>query len=237
MKKIQLLLTVFIICPAISNAGLFGPSNFYECYFKELSEAKTKTSAIVGVNKCKVDFPNASDRKIDKSSFLGPNTTNECISKYAKKTSDESIAKLIIQTCIDLYKDDEALALPDNGYVIDHINKEMVAPLKFITKNDGNNYWIKVFDWTSNAVVKEIFIRSGHSYETSVPLGTYGIKYAAGKTWYGPEKLFGKGTIYSKAEQSFSFSIQNNQYSGYTIELILQNNGNLRTKAISEKDW
>lgn len=237
MKTTKLLLAVIIFNPVISNAGLFGPSNYHECYFKELSEAKTKSAAILGVKKCGVDFPKESDRKIDKSSFLGPNTINECVSKYAKKTSNEDIARAIIKACVDLYKDDEELTLPYNGYVVDHTNQEMVAPLKFVTKNDGNNYWIKVFDWTSNAVVKEIFIRSGHSYETSVPLGTYGIKYAAGKTWYGPKKLFGKGTIYSKAEQSFSFSIQNNQYSGYTIELILQNSGNLKTRAISEKDW
>mgnify|MGYP001766199321 CR=1 FL=1 len=236
MKPIQLLL-IIIFNPVISNAGLFGPSNLWECILKELSEAKTQTAAVIGFKRCEIDFPNKSDRKIDKSSFFSPNTVNECISKYARKTSDEDIARLIIKTCIDLYKDEEELALPDNGYVVDHVNQEMVAPLKFVTKNDGNHYWIKIFDWTSNVVVKEIFIRSGYSYETSVPLGTYGIKYAAGKKWYGRQKLFGKDTVYSKAEQSFSFSMQNNQYSGYTIELIFQRGGNLRTRGISENEW
>ena len=77
------------------------------------------------------------------------------------------------------------------------------------------------------------FIFGGQSFETEVPLGTYRVKYATGETWYGENYLFGSTTRYSEAEKIFEFTVQGNQISGYTVELIRQRGGNLQTKAIS----
>ena len=64
-----------------------------------------------------------------------------------------------------------------------------------------------------------------------------GNKYATGKTWYGTEHLFGPETIYSEADKTFIFARKENGYSGYTIELILQQFGNLRTQKIQKSEW
>jgi hypothetical protein len=70
-----------------------------------------------------------------------------------------------------------------------------------------------------------------------VPLGTYELRYASGKRWYGTQCLFGRQTVYSKAEKLFSFHVEDNRVVGYTIELILQAGGNLQTSQISREEF
>ena len=70
----------------------------------------------------------------------------------------------------------------------------------------------------SELVFFAFFIRGGDTFDTEVPLGTYSIKYAAGRTWYGPQCLFGVETIFKKADYTFEFQQQGNEISGYRIE-------------------
>jgi hypothetical protein len=51
------------------------------------------------------------------------------------------------------------------------------------------------------------------------------------------EYLFGTETTYSKADSTFDFTFDGYQYSGYTVELIMQRNGNLRTSGIQPSQW
>ena len=95
----------------------------------------------------------------------------------------------------------------------------------------------KLTDWETGAPVQTIFIRAGQTAETTVPLGSYRLRYAAGETWLGEEKLFGDATIYSQADKRFDFERQGNQVSGYTVELILQTDGNLSTRRIPKSPW
>ena len=81
------------------------------------------------------------------------------------------------------------------------------------------------------------FIYGGQNFETKVPLGVYRLKYASGKIWYGEKYLFGPDTAYSKAEQDFEFYRQGDQIAGYTVELILQRNGNLHTTRIPASEF
>ena len=82
-----------------------------------------------------------------------------------------------------------------------------------------------------------MFIRGGERLETLLPLGSYELRYAAGKTWYGTEHLFGPDTAYSRADERLDFRESPTGYSGYTIELFLQIDGNLETKSIRPEDF
>lgn len=113
-----------------------------------------------------------------------------------------------------------------------------VAPLRIKTSsNGGYHYFVKIVNTASHQELGSYFIRSGEMLEIKVPVGTYEIKYASGKQWYGTGYLFGPKTAYSKADSIFSFNFDGYQYSGYTIELIMQQNGNLRTSGIQPNQW
>ncbi len=111
-----------------------------------------------------------------------------------------------------------------------------VAPLEIKTRT-GNNYYIKVVNVVDNQAILAAYIIGGHPFEVKVPLGAYEIRYAAGDTWYGTEHYFGPDTAYSKANELFEFTYDSYRYSGYTVELILQAYGNLRTSHIKAADF
>jgi hypothetical protein len=96
---------------------------------------------------------------------------------------------------------------------------------------------VKIVDWATDVPAMTVFVRSGQSVSTKVPLGSYKIKYAAGIQWYGETHLFGPDTSYSMADKRFDFQEIGNQVSGFTVELFLQPHGNLRTKQIKPKDF
>lgn len=49
--------------------------------------------------------------------------------------------------------------------------------------------------------------------------------------------LFGSSTKYHEAEQDFFFTAEGRQVSGYTIELIEQEGGNLDTRRIGANEF
>ncbi len=81
------------------------------------------------------------------------------------------------------------------------------------------------------------YVRGGQEFETKAPLGIYELRYASGETWYGTQHLFGPDTIYSKADSTFNFTATGTGYNGYTVELILQTSGNLRTSRMSPGEF
>ncbi len=114
---------------------------------------------------------------------------------------------------------------------------EAIAPLKITTRDSGNHYFVKVVDWYTRMKVCTVFIRSGQSVSLDVPLGSYKLMYATGEKWYGTKFLFGPQTAYSVADKKFDFEMRNGHVSGYTVELILQPNGNLKTNKIAAEDF
>ncbi len=113
-----------------------------------------------------------------------------------------------------------------------------VAPLNIKTSPAGGyHYFVKIVNAGTNQELGSYFIRSGGVLDIRVPVGTYEIKYATGKQWYGTAYLFGPETSYSKADSLFTFSFDGYQYNGYTVELIMQQTGNLRTSGIEPSQW
>ncbi len=125
---------------------------------------------------------------------------------------------------------------PKNGHIFSSSGKN-IAPLQIRVPNYGKNFFVKIVNPNTNKSVKEFYVRSGQTVETNVPLGTFYLKYAAGKIWIGKFNLFGADTVYSKANKEFSFDQIGDQVNGYTVELILQAGGNLKTSKIDSENF
>lgn len=129
-----------------------------------------------------------------------------------------------------------AIPAPAHGHILRHIENEALAPLE-INTTFGEYYFIKMVEVTSGREELELFIHGGQSIEINMPLGTYTMKYATGKIWYGHEHLFGPETAYSQASSTFNFIEDYRGYSGYTVTLYKVTNGNLQTKKINASDF
>lgn len=112
-----------------------------------------------------------------------------------------------------------------------------VAPLKISVPYDEEHYFIKIEDAYTSNEIGVFFIRNGEELNIDLPMGSYIVKYAYGKTWFGSDYLFGEKTNYAKANNIFHFSFNGYQYSGYSIELIKKVNGNLHTTDISPQNF
>jgi curved DNA-binding protein CbpA len=122
--------------------------------------------------------------------------------------------------------------LPANGTINKYYSNEAVAPLRIVTRESSHHYFVKIVDWYSGNLVLTVFINSGQSISIDLPLGSYKLKYATGRQWYGTTFLFGPETSYNIADKKFDFEIRGDHVSGYTVELVLQRHGNLRTNKI-----
>ena len=112
-----------------------------------------------------------------------------------------------------------------------------VAPLEVKTPYGDHNHVIKVVQAATKSTVVEVFARAGQTVNIDLPLGSYEIRYASGETWFGWDYLFGPETTYNKADKIFTFSDDGYQVSGYTVELILQPQGNLHTSGLRPENW
>jgi hypothetical protein len=144
---------------------------------------------------------------------------------------------LVFTFILSEYCYSQELPLPVNGAVKYYTDKEAVAPLQIITKSLNEHYYIKLTDTNNDGLIMSIFVRTNQTVTVDVPVGSYYIKYATGIKWFGEEKLFGESTNYHKADYVFNFKLEDNQYTGYTIELFLQDRGNLKTEGISRSEF
>ena len=126
--------------------------------------------------------------------------------------------------------------LPLSGAVGRFGDGNPVAPLNVRTRGRVHHF-VKVSDWATDQPVATLLVRAGQSAQMLVPLGTYRIKYATGETWYGEDFLFGPETGYSKVDKQFQFVDAGDHYTGYTVELIPQEGGNLGTSRITPEQW
>jgi hypothetical protein len=126
--------------------------------------------------------------------------------------------------------------LPPNGETTRFHKTKPIAPLEIRTKGEANHF-IKLSTWSDNRAIVTVFVRAGQSVQIEVPIGTYRLKYVAGKDWYDPKYLFGHSTVYDQAKTPLVFSRTGTQVRGHTIELFLQASGNLQTEPIEPEEW
>jgi hypothetical protein len=118
-----------------------------------------------------------------------------------------------------------------------YTNTQRIAPFRITTSAGQDNYYIKLVDANTDSPIMTIYVRGGRTYETDVPLGTYRLRYATGRTWYGTKYLFGPETGYSEVDDNISFSVQGDEVQGNDIQLVPQLGGNLATKTISAAEF
>jgi hypothetical protein len=96
---------------------------------------------------------------------------------------------------------------------------------------------VKLVNTLTQRAALVAFLRSGETGFVTVPVGTYELRLASGATWYGEVYLFGPQTVYSKADDQLTFSIEGDQAVGHRIELQKQLNGNLKETEIRPSDF
>jgi hypothetical protein len=106
----------------------------------------------------------------------------------------------------------------------------------------GSNYFVNLQDAGDGHPVLEFFVHGGSTVTGNVPLGSFVLKYATGTTWCGTKELVGSDTAVFKADDIFSFTREFEEdgsysISSWTVELIQQRNGNLRTSRIERSDF
>lgn len=164
------------------------------------------------------------------------------IEQYASRQPDtippvpvQTISKSVAQTVTPPTQ--PRVAFPRNGFEWQMTKESGVAPLRIVVPSGANHYYIKIYDTNSGKPIKAIYIRPGSSAETSVPVGSYRLKYAYGAEWYGKNHLFGADTKIGIADKTLTFFSDGYQYHGHTIELILRKDGNLPTRSGDLSDF
>jgi hypothetical protein len=135
--------------------------------------------------------------------------------------------------------------LPENGIIFmsDYLDsyQGIKAPLKVATRASDGNYVIKVEDWNTHNVVFYAYIRAGSTAEYELPLGSYRLKFATGRKWYGLDYLFGPETSYSYVPKEMMFTADTTTVGinthGHSLELIPQVGGNLKTPKMKADNW
>jgi hypothetical protein len=160
-------------------------------------------------------------------------TTSSGAYTYPIYKLSESSRKLV-RDLDRLRKRPKPQSLPLSGVLRGAVGQSnSTGPLTIKTRTGSGNYYVKLVEKHSGTTRMTIFIRSGETTSMAVPSGTYEMRYATGQTWYGEETLFGDSTSYNKADSDFTFS----SGLGYTVELYLQQFGNLETESINKDNF
>lgn len=114
---------------------------------------------------------------------------------------------------------------------------ERLAPFGIYTDQSTGNFFIKIVEPGMQEPLLTAFIQAGDHLEFDVPLGDYELRYAVGQEWYGEEHLFGPNTYYYRADEIFNFTEDDDGYSGWTVELYEQIDGNMSTEEIDDAKW
>lgn len=117
--------------------------------------------------------------------------------------------------------------LPDTGAVWLYYQGGGGRRLQVETQSGDGHHLIKIEDWKSGRAVALLFIREGDKQKVNVPPGTYRIKFACGRTWYGDKLRFGPGESCFVADEPFDFDDR-----GWSITLYPVTDGNLQKTRI-----
>lgn len=124
-----------------------------------------------------------------------------------------------------------------NGEIVEPPRAYTYAPLS-VQASSFENYYVILSPLDGDPAKRMgFYVESGKIAEVSVPLSTFEIYYATGETWYGPDELFGEETRRYQCEGTFEFYDDGEYYQGWTLELFLQDNGNMDYELIGADEW
>ena len=155
-------------------------------------------------------------RWLDQQSLTSPEI---CRQTLASGTVDQ------VKSLLDWYQFEllqpKSQPLPQKRVMRKKYHKGL-APLTIRTRDDGRHYYLKLIDDRDASTTMTAFIPSGSEFTEHVPVGKYRVKYAVGQNWYGTRWLFGPKTVFKNLEQVLDFKVNDNQISGYQLDLYLQ---------------
>ena len=106
-------------------------------------------------------------------------------------------------------------------------------PSKIVVENPTDNAYYMKFENKDGETVFAWFVRPQSTCPMYMGLGTYYLKWACGKTWYGEKDLFGPDTVYKKDDEEWPFE----QGKYWTLKLESVENGNVQTENISKDEF
>jgi hypothetical protein len=131
------------------------------------------------------------------------------------------------------------LVYPENGHLFIKPSREGMNQIT--VKTTGNDaYLVKLADGENGEAVR-FFVTPGSTTNIGVPDGTYELSYAAGKTWYGLQYLFGSETYCNRFEDLLTFSVHTEgltcYYTTYEVTFYGVVDGNASTEPISVEEF
>ena len=126
---------------------------------------------------------------------------------------------------------EKVLPLPATQTFFEALPERGGASFKLVTRGGGSNVYARLLRNGSDAW--KGFVRAGEVVTVDLPPGSYTLRYADGKDWYGHSYLFGPRTSFSEAGEPIVLE------RGYamTIELIPQRDGNLEEKKLDPNNF
>lgn len=141
---------------------------------------------------------------------------------------------------------DKKLPQPSTGVMEKGHRKSRVAPLKIETES-GADYLLKLVSIADETDTITIYVRGGEPYSTKVPLGSYKIRAATGKTWYDKNVFFGPDTRFFRLQSKDGkgpeasliarFWQERNKIFGMTLTFKSAVDGNMTQETISKSDF
>jgi hypothetical protein len=124
--------------------------------------------------------------------------------------------------------------------------KNRIAPLKIETEA-GADYLLKLVSTADATDTITIFVRGGETFSTKVPLGTYSIRGATGRTWYNKQALFGPETRFFRLQNKDGKGVdgrligrfwrERNRIFGMTLTFKNVIDGNMTQESIGKGDF
>lgn len=149
-------------------------------------------------------------------------TNNSNSSTYSEESSDYS----------DPYEGLVEQEMPENEHKFVNTFGDN-RPSQIIVENPTDYAYVMKFEDASGKTVFSFFVRPQSTTPMYMGLGTYYLKWAAGKTWYGEEDLFGPDTVYQKDPETWPF--ESGKY--WTLTMQPVSNGNVHSNSIDADDF
>lgn len=118
------------------------------------------------------------------------------------------------------------LAPYDNNSV--YSSDKKANNILIIDVNGDADHVVQVFNFETKKVYTMLYIGKGKMARILLPSGTYKIKCAVGKRWFGEEQLFGSKTYYYQLDEEIKSTETATGYTTFkvTLRTILQESEN-----------
>jgi hypothetical protein len=124
--------------------------------------------------------------------------------------------------------------LPKNGDGVFRFKRyATTSALRIVPRSEQYHIIVKVENSKDGQLICWFLIRDGQAAETPIPPGTYRLKFAYGKRWYGEKHLFGPDASYSAIVNEITIPANTIQ----TLDLTPLPNGTLRENKIGPEDF